>query len=313
MPKPNSVVLAIALAIFSLPLWSQEAPKPADSTTSVAPAIVEITPKTLDVHVGEKVKFAAAAKDAAGNPIDAKPSVWFAAPFDLAGADESGEVTFHAPGVVTVGAVIAGKTGYATVNVGTSKITTLEIAPLPSPIVAGSAERLSATARTINGEPRSDAAIQWTSDKPAIATVDAAGLVTAIASGSATIKATSDEATAKLTVQVVRDAIRKLTIKPATADARTGDVVHFKATDAGKEPPVRWSLTGSGASIYPDGAFVAEKAGTYVITASSGQHSASASVVVKPRNVEREVEVLGRPAVLSGLRHSRAQQPDLLQ
>lgn len=292
MSKQTTLLLTISLAMLSTPLRSQDAPKPQEPTTSVAPAVVEITPHTLDVHVGEKVKFTAAAKDASGNPIDAKPSVWFAAPFDLAGADESGEVTFHAPGIVTVGAVIAGKTGYATVNVGTSKITALDIDPLPGPVVAGSAERLTATARTINGEPRSDATIHWISDKPSIATVDAAGLVTAIAPGTATIKATSDDASAKLTVQIVRDTVRKLTIKPATADARTGDVVHFKATDAAKEPPVRWSLSGSGASVYSDGAFVAEKSGTYVVTATSGQHTASASVVIKPRNVEREVEVV---------------------
>jgi plastocyanin len=293
MLKHNAAFLVIAVAMFSVPAsWSQDAAKPQESTTSVAPAVVEITPKTLDVHVGQKVKFSAAAKDAAGNPIDAKPSVWFAAPFDLAGADESGEVTFHAAGVVTVGAVIAGKTGYAKVNVGTSKITALEIEPLARPIVAGSAERLTAVARTLNGEPRSDASVQWTSDKSSVATVDAAGLVTGIAPGSVTIKANSDEAAAKVTVQVVRDAVRKLSIKPATADARTGDVVHFAAADSGKEPPVRWSVTGSGAAIYPDGAFVAEKAGTYVVTASSGQHSASASVVIRPRNVEREVEVV---------------------
>ncbi|HTT18551.1 MAG TPA: Ig-like domain-containing protein [Candidatus Sulfotelmatobacter sp.] len=290
MSKRNSVLLAVA--IFSVGLWAQDAAKPQESTTSVAPEVVDISPKTLDVHVGEKVKFTAAAKDSAGNPITAKPSVWFAAPFDLAGADESGEVMFHAPGIVTVGAVIAGKTGYATVNVRTSKITAVEVEPLARPIVAGSAERLTAVARTVNGEPRSDATVKWTSDKPSIAAVDAAGLVTGIAPGSATIKAASDEVSGKVTVQVVRDAVRKLNIEPAAADARTGDVVHFKATDSGKEAPVRWSVTGSGASIYSDGAFVAEKAGTYVVTASSGQHNASSSVVVRPRRVERELEVV---------------------
>src|SRR5215831_11910239 len=293
MFRHSAFVVAVAVSTLAVPtVWAQDtaAAKQEATSTSVAPAVVEITPKTLDAHVGEKVKFSAAAKDAAGNAIDAKVSTWFAAPFDLAGADESGEVTFHAPGIVTVGAVIAGKAGYATVNVGTSKIATIEIEQ-PKTIVAGSAEKLTATARTVNGEPRSDAAIKWASDKPSIATVDAAGLVTGIAPGSATIKASSDEASGKLTVQVVRDAVRKLSIQPGTANARTGDVVHFKASDSGKEAPVRWSVTGSGASIYPDGAFVAEKAGTYVVTASSGQHSASASVVVRPRNVEREVEV----------------------
>jgi uncharacterized protein YjdB len=305
MFKRRAWILAVAVMILSARgVWSQDvaadaAKQEAPPSTSVAPASVEISPNTLDAHVGEKIKFSAAAKDAAGNPIDEKPSVWFAAPFDLAGADESGEVTFHAPGVVTVGAVIAGKTGYATVNVGNPKIASLEIAPPANPIVAGGAEKLAVIARTSNGNPRTDAVIAWTSEKPAIASVDAAGLVTGLAPGSVTIKATSEGASGTVTFQVVRDAVRKLTVNPASAEARTGDVVHFSATglDGGgghlKDPPVRWSLSSGGsAAVYPDGAFVAEKAGTYVVMANSGQHSAAASVVVRPRNVEREVEVV---------------------
>ena len=305
MFKRRAWILAVAVMILSARgVWSQDvaadaAKQEAPPSTSVAPASVEISPNALDAHVGEKIKFSAAAKDAAGNPIDEKPSVWFAAPFDLAGADESGEVTFHAPGVVTVGAVIAGKTGYATVNVGNPKIASLEIAPPANPIVAGGAEKLAVIARTSNGNPRTDAVIAWTSEKPAIASVDAAGLVTGLAPGSVTIKATSEGASGTVTFQVVRDAVRKLTVNPASAEARTGDVVHFSATglDGGgghlKDPPVRWSLSSGGsAAVYPDGAFVAEKAGTYVVMANSGQHSAAASVVVRPRNVEREVEVV---------------------
>jgi hypothetical protein len=280
---------------------AQDEAKQEPPTTSVAPASVEISPKTLDAHVGEKVKFSAVAKDAAGNMIDEKPSAWFAAPFDVAGADEAGEVTFHSPGVVTVGAVIAGKTGYATVNVGDSKVTGVEIEPPAYPaVVVGGAEKLTAVTRSANGNPRTDVAIKWTSEKPAIAAVDAAGLVNGIAPGSVTIKATAEGVKGTVTLQVVRDAVRKLTVKPASAEARTGDVVHFSATAVDgtgghlKDPPMRWSLSssGGGAAIYPDGAFVAEKAGTYVILASSGQHSATASVVVRPRNVERDVEVV---------------------
>src|ERR1022692_3348522 len=150
MFKHSALILVVAVMILSAGTIARSqdtAPKAAAAakqeppSTSVAPASVEVTPKTIDAHVGEKIKFSAAAKDAAGNPIDEKPSVWFAAPFDLAGADESGEVTFHAPGVVMVGAVIAGKAGYATVNVGNSKVASLEIEP-PQPIVAGAAEKL---------------------------------------------------------------------------------------------------------------------------------------------------------------------------
>jgi uncharacterized protein YjdB len=304
MFNQRAVVLAVAGAFFCFgtAVWSQNAAPAGQeaATTSVAPASVEITPNPLDVHVGEKVKFSAAAKDAAGNTIDAKPSVWFAAPFDLAGAEESGEVTFHAPGVVTVGAVIAGKTGYATVNVGNPKIASLEIAKPEYALVVGGAEKITVVARSADGNPRSDAVIKWTSEKPSIASVDAAGLIIAIAPGSVTIKATSEGASNSVTLQVVRDAVHKFTVKPASAEARTGDVVRFTAAaleGSGaqlKDSAVRWSLSssGTGAMVYPDGAFVAEKAGTYVVIASNGQHSAAASVVVRPRNVEREVDVV---------------------
>jgi uncharacterized protein YjdB len=304
MFKRSAVVLAVAVMICcsSTAVWSQNAAPAAQEapTTSVAPASVEITPNPLDVHVGEKVKFSAAAKDAAGNAIDAKPSVWFAAPFDLAGADESGEVTFHAPGVVTVGAVIAGKTGYATVNVGNPKIASLEITKPEYPIVVGGAGELTVTARSAGGNPRTDVVLKWTSEKPSIASVDAAGLVAGITPGTVTIKATSEGVSNSVTLQVVPDAVHKLTVKPASAEARTGDVVHFSAAALDgsvaqlRDSVVRWSLSSSstGAMVYPDGAFVAEKAGTYVVIASSGQHSAAASVVVRPRNVEREVDVV---------------------
>ena len=159
MIKHGAFVLAVAVMTLAIPgAWPQDAAaKPQEgASTSVAPASVEITPKTLDVQVGQKVKFSASAKDASGNPIDAKPSVWFAAPFDLAGADDTGEVTFHSPGVVTVGAVIAGKSGYATVNVANSKVTKVDIDPLAHAIVAGGAEKLTVIARTSNGNPRAD-------------------------------------------------------------------------------------------------------------------------------------------------------------
>jgi uncharacterized protein YjdB len=331
MFKYRAVGFSIAVMILSAGtvVWSQNAPaKPAASatkeeakpakpdadaakqepaSTSVAPASVEVSPNTIDAHVGEKLKFSAVAKDAAGNTIDEKPSVWFAAPFDLAGADDAGEVTFHAPGVVTVGAVIAGKAGYATVNVSDSKVTVVEIEPTAYPsVIVGGAEKLTAIARSSNGNPRTDVAVRWTSEKPSLASVDAAGLVTGITPGAAPIKATSEGVSATVTLQVVRDAVHKLTVKPASAEARTGDVVHFSASaldGAGghlKDTSVRWSLSGSGsgsgsgggAEVYSDGAFVAEKAGTYVVMASSGQHSAAASVVVRPRNVEREVDVV---------------------
>jgi hypothetical protein len=296
MSKACTCVLALAAVVAGVTgsLFGQA--KEAAQSTSVAPASVVISPSGLQAHVGEKMKFTATAKDASGNQLNDKPSLWFAAPFDLAGADESGTVTFHAPGVVTVGAVVLGKTGYATVTVLSPAVTRIDIEPLSAPVVAGGTSKLNAIARIANGDPRTDAALQWSSERTSVATVDPAGLVTGVSPGTANIKATSGDATQTVAVRVVRDSLRALTISPASKQARTGDVVHFVAKASGgesaKNPAVRWSVSGEGASIYGDGAFVAEQPGTYVVTVTSGQHNATASVVVAPRRVERELEVV---------------------
>jgi hypothetical protein len=94
---------------------------------------------------------------------------------------------------------------------------------------------------------------------------------------------------------VVKNNLRNLTVTGAAPAARTGDVIRFKAQDdpAG-DFSTRWSVSGNGATIDSDGALVAELPGTYIVTATSGKLSSSSSIVVAPRNLEQEVEVVGR-------------------
>src|SRR6185295_99611 len=106
-----------------------------------------------------------------------------------------------------------------------------------------------------------------------------------------------------IAIEVIPDPVRSLAVEPRSSMARTGDVVHFtaRAVDesgaALKKVPVRWAVGGAGAMIESDGGFVAERPGTYVVTAASGEHTAVASIIVAPRNVERRVEIIGRAPV----------------
>src|SRR5580704_4167083 len=124
---------------------------------------VEVTPTNIQANVGDKVKFSAVAKDVSGNALSAKPMIWFAAPFDVAGADKEGVVIFHQPGEVTVGAVVAGKPGFAHVTVVAPPVAKVEVAPVTQALVTGSTTVLLATARSANGDPRTDVAIRWSS------------------------------------------------------------------------------------------------------------------------------------------------------
>ena len=289
-------VLLMATGAACLPaIRAQEVGAPA---TPPKAATVEISPAKSEAHVGEKVKFSVVAKDASGKVLDVKPMIWFAVPPDIAGADADGTVIFRAPGVVTVGAVVAGKPGFGEVTVLVPPPAKVEAAPVTQAMVVGGSNVLSATARSENGDPRTDATIRWTSKTPTIAKVDDAGLVTGVAPGKATLVASSGPASGEVTIQVVADTIQKLSVTPATTHAKTGDVVRFEVkadgnkTASAKDLLVNWAVNGRGATIYPDGGFVAERPGTYEVTATVGRHTATGSVVVTRRNVEREVDIV---------------------
>ena len=284
------VVACGALVLGGLLAMAQE------PATSEVPRTVEVTPKEVTAEVGQKLTFKAVAKNAAGEVIPGTPSLWFTAPFDLAGA-EKGVVTVYQPGEIRVGAVINGKTGYAKISVSPAAPTSVDIAP-PKPLVVGGSEVLAATARNARGDPQQNAPIAWTSETPSIASVDKAGVVTGLRAGQAKVRANSGKAIGSTTFKVAKNPVANLSVQPATTQARTGDVVRFtpSAKDAHggavKDPFISWQVIGAGATIDPDGAFVAEEPGTYMVKAICGERNATSSVVVLPRNAERQLEVV---------------------
>jgi hypothetical protein len=281
-------ILLLSLLLTTIALAQQ--PKPTSAVNTV-----EVKASVAEAEVGQQVKLTVVAKDAAGNVVNEQPSTYFAGPFDIAAADDNGTVRLFGSGEVTAGAIVGGKSGFTTFVVKRATIKTVEVKSIVTPLVAGSTVQLEATTRILSGDPRTGVQINWTSDKPDVATVDAGGVVTGIGPGKATIKAASGAASGTTMITVVKSNLRSLAIEQSATTARTGDVVHFtaKGTPTNDFTP-RWALTGVGAAIYRDGSFVAEQPGAYIINASSGNVSATASIVVTPRDAERELEVVGR-------------------
>jgi hypothetical protein len=281
-------ILLLILLCTAIALAQQPAP------TSVVKT-VEVKASMAEAEVGQQVKLTVVAKDDAGNVVNEPPSTYFAGPFDIAAADDNGTVRLFGSGEVTAGAIVGGKSGFTTFMVKPATIKTVEVKSIATPLTVGSSVQLEASTRISNGDPRTGVQVNWTSDKPGVATVDAGGVVTGIGPGKATIKAAAGNASGMTTITVVRSNLRSLAIEPAATTARTGDVVHLTAKGApASDFTAHWSVTGAGATVYPDGAFVAEQPGTFIINASSGNVVATASIVVTPRNAERELEVVGR-------------------
>ena len=292
----SAAFLGFALThFFSVTALSQKPIEPEkDKKDDSKVVTVEVTPAQASAAIGDKVQFKAVGKDASGNILPDAVKFWYAAPMDLAGSDPNGLVSVFQPGDVIVGALIGGKTGYAHIMVGKPHIAGID---LPAPVddfAAGDVAQLIATPRNPSGDPRTDIALAWTSGSPNVATVDAAGMLRAIKPGKTKISVSGDGKSADVVVTVGKTQVKTIAISPETSSAKTGDVVHFKAQ---MSPPrkggVAWSIAGEGAQVFSDGAFVAERPGTYVVRASAAGRSASASVVVTPRDIERQVEIVG--------------------
>lgn len=256
---------------------------------------VQVSTSAKEAEVGQSIKVTVSALDAAGKVVNEKPSTYFAGPFDIAAVDDDGNVKLFGPGEVTIGAIVGGKPGLATFMVKPPSVKTIEIGTLKTPLVVGGIVQLNAVTRIFNGDPRTGVPITWTSDNTQVATVDSGGIVMGVGSGKATITATSDKATTTTTINVVESNLRSLSVNGTAKTARTGDVIHFTAKgDPAGDFTTRWSVSGSGATIDADGGFVAERPGSYVVTGTCGTMSASSSIVITPRNLERNIKVIGR-------------------
>lgn len=288
----KSLFAIIAGTLLSVSVLAQ-GPNSAAPTSTVK--TVQITPSVKEAEVGQQVKVTAVATDASGNVVKEQPSAYFAGPFDIAAVDDDGNVKLFGVGQVTVGAIVGGTPGLTTFMVKAPSVKTVEITPLKTPLVVGGSVPLEAVTRILNGVPRTGVPINWTSDNAQVATVDEGGVVTAVGPGKATITAKSGAASTTTTITVVKNNLRSLFVTAGAKTARTGDVVRFTAKgDPASDVMTRWAVSGSGATIDQDGGFVAAMPGTYIVTASSGNVSSSASVVVTPRDLERELTVVGR-------------------
>lgn len=284
---------ALTVALFVSPFPEQDANSP-------RPASVEISPSGQEAEVGQRLTLSVVAYDDSRRRIEGKPSAWFAAPFDVVSVDESGAVTFHAAGQAKIGVLFNGRRGSATFTVKPARVSKVMVTAPRGPIPTGTGINLQAMATTAVGDPRTDVTWTWVSSDTRVATVDAGGFATGIAPGKATIRATAGGVTGEVAVDVIQNPVRLLSIEPKTIQVRTGDVVRLKPVATGsnrqvlRNPVVRWAVSGPAASVDTDGVFVAEKPGAYAVTAVSGDRSAVSNIQVTVRNVERELEVVGR-------------------
>lgn len=160
----------------------------------------------------DRVTFTATAIGKNGNPINVSQFAWTSSNPAVATVDESGVVTPLTTGTVEIRAS-ADKIGRATLLIKPATMT-ITITPavdtifIGSTVTAADTVRLQATARDLAGAVVGGLTYEWTSSSPAVATVNATGLVRAVGVGATDINVSANGHNAAARIHVIQAVAR---------------------------------------------------------------------------------------------------------
>jgi uncharacterized protein (TIGR02145 family) len=214
-----------------------------------------------------------------------KAVTWTSSNPFVATVSEAGFVTALTPGTttITVTTVEGGKTAACEVAVSPVSVTSVSLNKSELTLLPGDTETLSAT---VNPENAGNKNISWSSNNTSVATVDAAGKVTAMGVGTAIITVTTEDGgkTAECTVAVNPIAVTSVTLSQSSLSLTKGSTSTLTATVAptnATDKTVTWSSNNTNvATVDANGKVTAVSGGSATITASAGGKSATCSVTV---------------------------------
>ncbi len=277
-----TALLAAALLAFAC--------APADVTDTPAVDAVELTPPMANIEAGRTVTLTARPIDGNGGVITGRPVTWSSNNTQIATVSSAGVVTARGAGEARIAASIAGRSAVAVITVTAREVAGVQVTPVAVSVRVRRTAPLLARALDADGDILPDRAITWVSANPAVATIDAQGVVTAVAPGATTVTATSEGRSGQAAVTVTPEPVATVTVAPERDTLAVGTDVMLAATlrdvDGAvlTDRPVAWSVgTPSVASVSSTGVVTALAPGTTTVVAVSEGRVGQATIVVVAR------------------------------
>lgn len=295
------------LIYLAFPLWAQ---------TTVT---LKIDKEPLVIQVGETTSLQVKAVDENGEVLPDNMIFYEVlrqkgfVPTSGASVDSLGNVTGRLPGVYNLIVLRPGASGesfakkYVELQVVNKEIAKLDVVDFPQTIYSGTSFRIKVKVIDESNMEVRNKDLKITSSNPKVARIDPLNYVYAQEPGNTSLIISAGKITSTVQFKVLKNPVERLSMQASQPVARTGDVLNFNASayDSNghlvKYLPILYTVKGvvdedaAGASaiISDEGKFVAEQPGTYTILATSGNASASATLKIVPRNVQRDVEFTG--------------------
>lgn len=275
-------------------------------------------PENITLDVGQELQLNAKLVNADG---EAQPDtmIYFSRARTSLSVTRSGLMKALEPGSFTV---IAYKTAQGdnpvmrkniTVKVNFPKVDRIVFNDVPNKLYEGTSFQVESRVYDVLDFKREDLEVSdYSSSNSKVASIDRFGRLQAKSIGKTTITAKVEGVTKNHEIEIIKNPVTSVDISITKDVARTGDVLTIKAVAKDKkgntvaDAPIVYSFTArpddargeaAPAQIEQNGKFVANKSGLYTIMARNAGSISETTVKINPRNVRREVEILGNAKV----------------
>ena len=202
-PAPRralSFASLITAAILAAACEGGQSPLAPDTVVDAPVAFVNVGAGTDAIAAGVSVQLTAQAMDAQGRPLSGRAVTWTSSDTTVATVSQAGVLTAIRAGATAITAAVGGVSGGMEMHVFMAPAFVV-VLPGGNTVQPGESIQLAARGLSAQGDSLYRPAT-WSSENPRVATVDAAGRVTAHLPGSAVIVATMDGVTGRAIVFV---------------------------------------------------------------------------------------------------------------
>jgi uncharacterized protein YjdB len=286
-----------------------------DSAAKLPPQVVlqsiEITPTVPTVVAGTSKQLTATGRFSDASTADLTPMVtWSSSATAVATVSTAGVFLGIAVGDVTITATFSGVSGTASAKVTAATLTELQVTPASPSLAAGVTQQLTAMG-VFSDASKQDLTSQvtWASDTEAHATVNASGVVKAVAPGTAKITATMGTILGTTTVTTTDAVVRSIAITPNPASVALGRTLQLIAMGTFTDDSTHdlstqatWSsATTANATISTTGLVTTVHVGNSTITAMFQGVTGSRDVSVTDAVLDSIAVTPTNPSVAAGL------------
>lgn len=259
---------------------------------------IALTPANPTVPLGGMLPLVATGTYTDGSTRDLTTMVsWSSAQPAVVSVSLIGQVTGLVVGATMISATSGNVRGSTTVTVGPPVLASLAVTPANPSLAIGQSRDLVATGTLTDGSSMDlTAAVTWSSSAPAVATVSnvagSRGRATAVAVGSATIKATMGMIEGQTNLTVGPAVLVSVVVAPGVVSVPLGRTQQFTATGTMSDgaqvaltATATWTSTATAIATVSDvagskGLATTRALGTTTISATSGMVTGSATMVV---------------------------------